>query len=167
MEKITWLQPYYHLILEQVPLNATSVLDVGAGSGIFGFILRKTRHKLFKLDAVEPFDYNLSHFTNHHIITWKEFIKRNSETLQIPIYDVLVATEVIEHMTKDDALQFLHEAKKIAFKIIIATQKEFEEQPAYDDNQYQLHHCVITKEEFDKAGYGVVEFGNSLIGIFG
>src|SRR3990167_2402833 len=83
MKDITWIQPYYHLILDRVPRDATTFLDVGAGSGIFGFILTRTRD-VKQLDAIEPFGYELDHFNHVFRMTWKEWYSN-----QPSIYDVL------------------------------------------------------------------------------
>lgn len=148
MDKITWIDPYLDLVLKQVPLDAKSILEVGCGSGIFGFILKKTRDS--KVDGIEPFGYDLNHYD--HIIRsdWKSFYRSTTHK-----YDVLVSNETIEHMKKNDAIWFLHEAKSIADKVIITTPYTFDQQPAYDDNPLQVHQCVITKEDFEKEGYTV------------
>lgn len=161
MKDITWIQPYYHLILDRVPRNATTFLDVGAGSGIFGFILSKTR-ECVRLDAVEPFGYELNHFNNVFRMTWKEWHEKQKSS-----YDVLVSTECIEHMNKEDAILFLDQAKDIAKNIVIATPIKFENQKAYDGNEYQSHRCVILESEFIERGYKTLLFNDSIIAHYG
>lgn len=161
MKDITWIQPYYHLILDRVPRDATTFLDVGAGSGIFGFILSRTRDHT-RLDAIEPFGYDLNHFDNVYRMSWKEWYK----TQPVP-YDVIVSTECIEHMDKENALSFLDEVKLIAKNIIIATPISFEEQKAYDGNDYQRHKCVISEAEFVERGYVTLLFNDSIIAHYG
>ncbi len=153
---ITWIQPYYHLLLQMIPNDTKTLLDVGAGYGIFGYIIKKTRN-LSRLDAVEPFYTDLPHYDNVYKTIWKDAKFDIS-------YDVLVATEVIEHMEKTDALKFLEDCKKVANHVIIATPKKFESQNAYDKNEYQTHKCVISKKEFKKAGYTTNKMFNNIIG---
>lgn len=154
---ITWIQPYYHKILEYVPRGTKTVLDVGAGYGIFGYILKKTRN-LERLDAIEPFYDDLTHYDNVVKATWKNTV------LDI-FYDVIVATEVIEHMERDDALEFLDDVRNYGKKIIIATPKNFESQKEYDGNPYQSHKCVVTRDDFESKGYSVFELENNIIGV--
>lgn len=155
MTDITWIQPYYHILLGYIP-NCKTVIDVGAGYGIFGYIIRKTRD-LERFDAIEPFYTDLAHYDNVYHSTWKDTV------LDIK-YDMLVATEVIEHMEKEDAIQFLDDVKLYANKILIATPKEYEQQPEYDGNPLQIHKCVITREDFIQHGYNVTELEHNLVG---
>ena len=161
MKDITWIQPYYHLILDRVPRDATTFLDVGAGSGIFGFILTRTRN-VEQLDAIEPFSYELDHFNHVFRMSWKDWYDEQSST-----YDVLISTECIEHMNKEDALRFLDQAKDIAKNIVIATPRKFEEQKPYDGNDYQIHRCVISEAEFIEKGYKTLLFNDSIIAHYG
>ena len=161
MKDITWIQPYYHLILDMVPRDATTFLDVGAGSGIFGFILTRTRD-VKQLHAIEPFGYELDHFNNVFRMTWRDWYDK-----QPSIYDVLISTECIEHMEKEDALLFLDQAKNIAKNIVVATPIKFEEQKAYDGNDYQRHKSVISEAEFIEKGYKTLLFNDSIIAHYG
>ena len=161
MKDITWIQPYYHLILDRVPRDARTFLDIGAGNGIFGFILSKTRD-CERLDAVEPFDYELNHFHNVYRMTWNEWFSKNSTT-----YDVIISTECIEHMEKKDALLFLDEVKVIAKNIVIATPIKFEEQKAYNGKDYQRPKSGIAESEFIESGYKTLLFNDSIIAHYG
>ncbi len=151
MNKITWIDPYLDLVLNEIPVDTKTILEVGCGSGIFGFILKKTRDA--KIVGVEPFAYELDHYDFIYQMTWKKFFKMNQA------FDVLVCNETVEHMEKKDALDFLDEAKTVADKVIITTPHKFDQQPAYDDNPFQVHQCMISKEEFEKNEYGVKQIG--------
>ena len=160
MKDIYWIQPYYHLILDRVPKNATTFLDVGAGNGIFGFILKKTRD-CKQLDAIEPFSYELDHFDRVYRMTWKEWLDISSN------YDVIIATESIEHMSLDDAISFIKEVKELARNVVIATPMKFSEQKDYDGNEYQRHKCVISETDFTSNGYKTLLFNDSIIAYYG
>lgn len=162
-EKITWIEPYFDLVLNEVPVNARTIIDVGAGSGIFGFILKKTRD--CHVTAIEPFGYQLGHYDLHYKTTWQDFFQR-FDGLQT--FDVLVSTECIEHMKRSDALDFLNNAKRVAKKVIITTPSKFQQQPEYDDNEFQKHRCLITPQDFKKNGYSLrfLNMYNSRFGIF-
>jgi len=148
--KITWIEPYYDLILQRIPIDCKTVLDVGAGSGIFGYILRVTRPKIQKLETVEPFvHYPLKHYDCVYNMTWKDWFAKNLNNH----YDILVATEVIEHMDKKDAVDFLENSKSIAKKVIVATPIFFENQGNYDNNPFQEHKCLMNINDFKKAGF--------------
>jgi hypothetical protein len=145
--RITWISPYLDIVLDEIPTDSKKILEVGCGSGIFGYILKKTRPDA-TLHGVEPFDYPLDHYDQIFRMEWVEFIRRNKEK-----YDVLVCNETVEHMEKKDALEFLENASNITGKAIVGTPYKFDQQPAYDNNPYQVHKSVISVKEFKKCGY--------------
>lgn len=157
--KITWIQPYYDLILNEIPLNAKVILDVGAGYGIFGFILKKSRD--VEVTAIEPFDYDLDHYDFSYQMTWDKFY--NSVKLYGLKYDVLVSTEMIEHLRKPQAVSFLGEVKDRANHIIIATPYNWEQQEHYDGNEFQEHKCLVTINDFKYHNYKVKLLGTITI----
>ena len=155
MNKITWIQPYYDLVLNKIPVDAKSILDVGSGYGIFGFIMEKARGAV--VSSIEPFEYDTSHYNYTYRMTWQQWyndtIKKQNK------FDVIVSTEMIEHMTHEDAMAFLDTARLRADKVIVATPYEFEEQDAYDDNEFQVHRCKVTVEDFIRHEYKVQLLG--------
>ena len=155
--KITWIQPYYDLLLDHIPLDTETLIDVGSGYGIFGYIISKARN-VKKLISIDPFNYIVPHYTDHYCRTWQEFYLSISFDFKV---DVIVSTEMIEHMDKGEAMMFLDQVKKVADKVIIATPYKFEEQEPYDGNEFQLHKCVITSDDLKELGYSVYYFGTS------
>jgi len=155
--KITWVQPYYDLILDKVPLDTESLIDVGSGYGIFGYILSKSRN-IKNLISIEPFDYPVELYNTNHKMTWQKFYKSK---LNLDKVDVIICTEMIEHLSKKDALLFLQQTKRKAKKVIIVTPYSFENQDAYDNNEYQKHQCVLSVNDFITEGYKV-----ELLGVF-
>jgi hypothetical protein len=71
-------------------------------------------------------------------------------------------------MKRSDALDFLNNAKRVAKKVIITTPSKFQQQPEYDDNEFQKHRCLITPQDFKKNGYSLrfLNMYNSRFGIF-
>ena len=138
MTGITWIQPYYDLVLNMIPKDTKTILDVGSGYGIFGYILRKSRD-LDLLVSLDPFHYFHGHYDKSYITTWKDYYQNHSQYT-----DVLVSTEMIEHLPKSEALTFLNEAKVSTQHVIIATPFEFTNQESYDNNEYQRHRCNVT-----------------------
>ena len=148
INRITWIEPYYDIILNMIPKDIDTILDVGAGSGIFGFILKKTRNA--HVTAIEPFDYNTSHYDQSYQMTWKQFYKYYTKQ-----FDCIVSTEMIEHLSTIDAHMFLADARNISKKVIVSTPYKFEQQPAYDRNPLQTHRSLITVDDFEQYGYKV------------
>lgn len=151
IEKITWISPYFDLVLNEIPKETKSLLDVGAGNGIFGLIVKKTRN-LDKIDCVEPFNYDLHHFDTIYKQTWSTYWAENNSKSQ---YDVIICLETIEHMTKDKVEEFLYEARQMAKKIIIVTPYYFQQQNTYDGNELQKHQSLVTIDDLKSHGYKI------------
>jgi 2-polyprenyl-3-methyl-5-hydroxy-6-metoxy-1,4-benzoquinol methylase len=102
-----------------------------------------------------------------------EELKYEYQTIQLSVtetcafldksYDIVLCTDVVEHLEKNDALKVIDECIRICRKTaIVYTPRVFQEnyQPndgawGLGENVYQLHRCVITKEELETAGYKV------------
>ena len=103
-----------------------------------------------------------------------EELKYDYQTLQLSVtetvafldksYDVVTCIDVVEHLDKDDALTVIKECIRICRRTaIVYTPRVFQEnyQPeggawGLGENTYQLHKCIITKEELEEAGYKVI-----------
>ena len=155
MTEITWMQPYYDLILNKIPLDTDLLIDVGSGYGVLGYILSQTRDiaTMISVDPVKRYDQPF--FKKQYNMTWAVFNKH--EEFHV---DVIVSTEMIEHMDKKDALLFLDEVKWRSRKVIIATPYYFTEQEKYDENEFQSHRCSISVNEFKEKGYDVTLVGS-------
>lgn len=102
-----------------------------------------------------------------------EELKYEYQTLQLSVtetiafldksYDVVICTDVIEHLDKQDALNTIKECIRICRRTaIVYTPRVFQEnyQPeggawGLGENIYQSHKCVVTKEELEEVGYKV------------
>lgn len=152
---ITWVQPYYDLILNKIELDTEILIDVGSGQGILGYMISRARD-IATLISVEPYkQYNQPHFNKQYNMTWHDFIELTDYKA-----DVIISTEMIEHMEKKDALLFLEQVKSRAVKVIIVTPYYFSEQEKYDDNDLQSHRCSISVNEFKENGYNVTLVGS-------
>jgi len=76
-------------------------------------------------------------------------------------FDLVLLLDILEHLEKDQAIDLLKMAEKIASKaVIIETPKGFVPQNidiwGYGGNQYQTHRCGWEPSEFSDRGYNVV-----------
>lgn len=75
-------------------------------------------------------------------------------------FDVVIASHVLEHLSKKEAWRVLEKMEKIAKKqSIVATPIGEMYHPAVDGNVLQLHQSSFTPEEFEKRGYKTVRYG--------
>lgn len=82
-------------------------------------------------------------------------------------FDVVLASQVIEHLAKKDSLRLLEKLEKIAKKkVILATPKGFVKYDPFevmDDNKLQIHKSGWEIEEMNKMGYIVYGQGSGFI----
>jgi len=78
-------------------------------------------------------------------------------------YDIVICTDVVEHLEREAALKLLYECTRVCRRTaIVYTPITFRNNQQPDggawglgDNDYQLHRCIVTKEELERAGYKV------------
>lgn len=72
-------------------------------------------------------------------------------------FDCIVATEIIEHLSKDDGLKMLEEIESVAAKkIIMTTPNGFLPTSAGpEDNPDEIHLCGYTESELNRLGFKV------------
>lgn len=112
------------------------VLDVGAGAGMWHDYLRSGGYE-GHLDAIEvwrPYidKYNLKRkyhvVYNHDVRDWQDFY-----------YDVVILGDVLEHMTKDEAVALVQRISTMAKHIVIAIPVVHYPQGALEGNPYEVH----------------------------
>jgi hypothetical protein len=130
----------------QQPIN--TVLDIGIGFGKYGFMLREfldIRVKRYNkedwkatidgIEAYAPYVNNL-----HKFIYDRVYVGDVMEIYPtLPPYDLIIMSEVIEHLDKDDGMKLL---LHIRFNnaLIITTPQVFSPRSGYDwENTYERH----------------------------
>ena len=131
------------------------VLDVGFGKNS---TLRFLIHRFNQTVGVDLFDKDL---------TVAKKLKTHSKLINLDVrnvnkifppksFDGVIAMDVVEHLTKNDAHKLIRKMEIIAKKIvIIGTPNSFVPQKAVGGNIYQIHKCGFTTKEFKGLGYNV------------
>jgi 2-polyprenyl-3-methyl-5-hydroxy-6-metoxy-1,4-benzoquinol methylase len=163
MEKVTWTHPGIAHILEAIPVDARSLVDVGCGSGIIGALCRIYRNmdRQVGIDGYQPM---LDLCTRH--IFYDECLNRDiTEPLPFPdhSFDVVTCIEVIEHVKKADGIKLLDELERVGRKIVVSTPNGFMEQGELAANPLQKHQSGWTVKDFTSRGYRVKGVGAMLI----
>lgn len=157
----------YHPFLSALlpDLKNKQILDIGCGKGMVGFLIRTQRDlmnsTLIGMDISKSF---LSFSKKHNIydklvvgdITKKLPFKDNS-------VDLIICSEVIEHMKKEIGEKLLNEIDRIVAKngrVIITTPNVWLEMPS--KNYFDQHHSLWTVNDFTKRGYTVRGIGIKL-----
>lgn len=147
--------PKYGIELEKAVGNSKTLLDVGCGSNspIFPF-----SHKLHAIgvDAFLP-SIDKSKQANIHSEYHQIDVLDITNHFDANSIDCVLASDLIEHLTKEDGYILLSAMEKIAKqRIIIFTPNGFLEQGVYDNNPFQLHLSGWTVQEMEDLGYKVI-----------
>lgn len=162
--QVSWTHPFLHEILNRVPLDVESLLDVGCGRGIIGALARIYRHptRLVGIDAFRAYlDFCARMNFYDELYEWD--LAQGHVPFHDGEFDVATCVEVIEHLPKDDGVKVMRELERVARVVIISTPNIWISQYAYDDNPFQKHLSKWSARDFAKRGYEVRGVGNFLV----
>lgn len=152
---------FYHPFISYfTPIVLTGIVaDLGCGKGINGFLIRISRYlQGAKLIGVE--------INNDYIDFCKEFniydqiIKKRLPSLpfQNKSIELILCTEVIEHLTRKDGIKLLDEIDRTCNRRVIITTPNmyFKTMPGDPDDR---HLSLWTIQDFKSRGYKVYGLG--------
>lgn len=129
-------------------LGPKTVLDVGAGAGTYGKMVRSAL-SVDVLDAVEihpPYidRFNLTEIYDHVCVEdIKDFAARLTWT-----YDMIIMGDVVEHLEIDDAIPIVNRLKQFCRYMLVSLPIVVWEQGAEEGNEHEAHLHHWTHEEF-------------------
>ena len=163
-----WLDSRVEPICRVIDKSAESILDVGCGQGYPMRLIRLVMEPK-KVVGVDLFNEYIEEAKSAHL--HDKYVISDIRKLKFPkkSFDVVLASQVIEHLPKKDARKFIKDLERIAKKqVIIATPIGEMYHPAVDDNELQLHLSNYYPEYFEKLGYRILKYGRkSLLGDHG
>jgi hypothetical protein len=139
-------------------MSPTSVLDVGAGFGRWGFLcrchigvgesLQACPEQPLRIDAVEGFKPNVSSI--YPAVFNKTYIGDARQLLPtLGRYDIIVCSHMIEHMTKEDGWKLIEDMLARSSKALILGLPLNEPlRGALRGNEFEAHQSVWQKEDF-------------------
>lgn len=142
-----------------VDKSVESVLDLGCGQGKPMAMIKLWRKIDYAcgVDLYKPYIAQAKKAKLHD-----KYITADLRKINFPpkSYDLVLASHVLEHLKKKEALSLLNKMEKIARKqVIVATPVGELYQPEYDSNKLQEHLSYFLPEEFEKRGYRIVRYG--------
>jgi len=135
-------------LLQRETRGAESILDLGCGNNSpvqFLPIPQKVG-----VDAYAPYIENKS--------IHSQYILDDIRTVRFPrkSFDIVLASEVIEHLEKYEGLLLLDRIEEFASKkVIVTTPNGFVQQESFDGNGKQEHKSGWTVSDFRQRGYRV------------
>ena len=149
-------------------LDVTSVLDVGAGFGRWGFLLRchlggghsltVEPEQVLRIDAVEGFHSNVNPV--YEAVYDNTFEGDAREVVpSLGAYDVIICGDMIEHLPKDDAKRLIDEMKRHArLALVMALPLGKCPQDAVCGNELEVHRSTWRRSDFAGSGAWVRVF---------
>jgi len=162
---VVWTHRSLPLILDSIPVNCKSLLDIGCGRGIVGALCRIYRgvDRLVGVDGFEP-TLEFCQRTGFYDRT----ILRNLNDTPLPFgdleFEVVTCIEVIEHLEWSAGHRLLDELERIGSQVILTTPNIRFQQSEYDGNGLQRHLSRWSPSDFSGRGYRVYGTGNLNVG---
>lgn len=154
---------YTQVIRGMLATNPTSVLDLGIGFGMNGAAVRNwldlgVKPFLTKLVGVEAWnDYKNPTWDLYDEVIIGDLVQVVN---RLPDFDMIIMTDVIEHLPKGVGLELLDKLKSKANKsVLVSTPGVWIEQGAAYGNEYETHRSMWTCSDFIDKGYGIVDDG--------
>ncbi|CAN5678132.1 class I SAM-dependent methyltransferase [soil metagenome] len=164
MDKITWTHPGIAHILDAIPNEARSLLDVGCGGGVIGALCRiyRSMDRLVGVDAHAP----AIELCRRHSF-YDEVLDLDITADRLPFadssFDVVTCIEVIEHVGREDGLRLLDELERVGRSVIVTTPNGYLEQDDLEGNPLQRHLSGWSVGDFARRGYRVQGIGGMRI----
>jgi len=164
MSEVTWAHPFLARVLNEIPLDTRTLIDVGCGRGIIGALVRIYREpkRLVGVDIFQPYLNFCKKFNLYDEVYCLDLRK-----LPLPFenkdFDVVTCIEVLEHLPKKDGEKLLDEMERLAKLVIVTTPATFFLQQDFNHNPFQKHMSSWTLANFRKRNYDVKGFGEFLI----
>lgn len=138
-------------------LNPGRVLDVGCGFGKFGVLAReyldvwdeRIRREDWKLH-LEGIEAYAGYHNPIHDYVYNAFHVGEAQKVLPGLgqFDVILILDVIEHMEKQEAIDFVAESFRHSPVTIISTPRDFYPQQDFCGNPYEMHRCTFDQGSF-------------------
>ena len=150
------LEQYPNLVKKEIIGSCQTLLDVGCGTKS---PVVKFSDKLDYSAGIDIFESSLlknkkskiyTEYEKMDVLEIGDVYKENS-------FDCVLASELIEHLAKEDGLRLIAMMEKIAKKkVIVFTPNGYLQQDEYDGNEFQIHRSGWHPLEMKKMGYRVI-----------
>lgn len=150
-----WLFKDYYYLLNRELAGASSILDVGCGTGSPLKDISLSAGYKVGVDAFEEAIEESRKQQIHHDYHQENILK--IDTLFKPnSFDCVIALDLIEHLTRDEGMELIEKMERISSrKIIIFTPNGFIPQGDHRGNPWQAHKSGWHVSDFRQLGFSV------------
>lgn len=144
-------------------LGGMRVLDVGFGYGLNGLMIRTRKSGAPYIEGVDIFNPYVE--TQKKLGIYNKVVQGDARKLpyESQSFDIVLATDIIEHLEHDDGLNLLDELERVSKNIVIAsTPYGYSPQEDCDDNIHQRHLSGWVLEDFKEKGYATITIDDAL-----
>jgi len=113
--EVTWTHRWLHNILNAIPIDVGSLIDVGCGKGIFGALCRIYRNpnRLVGIDVFKEY-LDFCRKMKFQDDLYEHDLRQNSLRFNDKEFNVATCIEVTEHLPKNRGINLLNELERIA-----------------------------------------------------
>lgn len=150
----------HNFLMAEIPTDQQfSFLDVGIGFGILGYLTRRLR-KPSLLVGVDIEPSYLETCKKHHIYDFLVLASASNLPFRDKIFDYVMATEIIEHLSKRQGERMLMQLRSLCTrKIIVTTPNGYMKQQPSDAPRSETHKSGWSARELRSCGYRVRGIG--------
>ena len=150
-----WLFPDYEKELKRACVGSVKLLDIGCGDNSPIQSFSKNLYSV-GFDAFAP-SIEASKNKGIHSAYLEGVVKDLPLHFGVASFDTVLASDLIEHLTKEEGIKLIATMERIATKkVIIFTPVGFLPQAGVKNNPFQEHKSGWSVEDFKKQGYDVI-----------
>lgn len=116
--------------------NTSAILDVGAGSGIYGQLLKRDFPNIDAIEVFEPYVTSYDLPSKYRNVFVGDVLTTNE--INFEQYSLFILGDVFEHLSETDARALLDKLSKVNAEIIVAVPFNSPQGEAFD-NKYERH----------------------------
>jgi hypothetical protein len=161
-------KPY--AISKIIDINPSTVLDVGAGRGVYATIMFPYKPNII-FDAVEVWEPYIERFNLKN--KYRNIYVEDVRNIDNFAYDLVIFGDILEHMPMEDAIKVWNKMAGQAKYALISIPIIHMPQEEIDDNPYEVHeeedwstelvlekfHSIVEYQEFECTGVFIAKFG--------
>jgi ubiquinone/menaquinone biosynthesis C-methylase UbiE len=143
------------LILKLLPedLHGVVILDVACGYGDWGFLMRTRKNDAPYLVGIDIWSHHLKRLSALRVYDQLVRVCIPYLPFREKSFDICLACEILEHLSKSASRQLLRELERITKRIIIVSTPLDWPQGEIYSNPYERHVSEWKPQELTKYGY--------------